>query len=57
MREILKNAVKSKYVSDVRNNFAMEPLELTGDQLDAFQRSELEKWGKAIRAANMGPKP
>lgn len=57
MRDILRSAVNSKYVADVRKQFAMEPLDLAGDQLDAFQRNELDKWGKAIRAANMGPKP
>lgn len=56
LREMIRNAVKSKYVSDVYGTFAMEPLELSGDELAAFQRAELDKWGKAIRAAGLDGK-
>lgn len=37
------------------DTFAKEPLDLAGDKLEASQRAELEKWGKAVCAANMGP--
>lgn len=55
MRDIVRKAVATKHVTDVLANFAMEPLELSGDQLATFQRSESEKWGRVIRAAKMGP--
>ena len=56
MRDILRDALKTKYVAEVYGTFAMEPLDLFGDRLDAFQRAELDKWGKAVKAANLGPK-
>ncbi|MEY4100516.1 MAG: hypothetical protein RL300_1687 [Pseudomonadota bacterium] len=56
MIDILNKGLKTKYVTDIYDTYAMEPLDLAGDKLGAFQRAELEKWGKAVRAANMGPK-
>lgn len=53
MREILRAALKTKYVTDVYSTFAMEPLDAAGEQLDAFQRQELDRWGKAVRAAGL----
>jgi tripartite-type tricarboxylate transporter receptor subunit TctC len=53
MRDLLANALKTKYVTDVLSNFAMEPFD--GD-LAAWEREDYERWGKAVRAANMGPK-
>lgn len=53
LREMMSNAVKSKYVTDVYSNFSMEPLALSGNELDAFQRAEFDKWGKAVQAAGL----
>lgn len=53
MRELLVKALKTKYVTDVLSNFAMDPFE--GD-LAAWERADYERWGKAVRAANMDPK-
>lgn len=56
LRDIINKALDTKYVTDVRKSFAMEPLNLSGDALNNFQRSELKKWGEAVRAANLGQK-
>jgi tripartite-type tricarboxylate transporter receptor subunit TctC len=53
LTDMVSHAVKSKYVTDVYATFAMEPLDLSGDLLNAFQRAELDKWGKAVRAAGL----
>ena len=53
MREMLDKSLQSKYVADVYRTFSMEPFALTGDQLVAFQRQELQKWGAAVRAAGL----
>ena len=55
MRDMFDKAMKTKHVTDVYGVFAMEPMNLAGDDLDKFQRAEFDKWGKAVRAANMGP--
>jgi tripartite-type tricarboxylate transporter receptor subunit TctC len=55
MRNIVREAAKSKHVTDVMATFAFEPLLVEADELDAFQRAEYEKWGKAVKAANLGP--
>jgi tripartite-type tricarboxylate transporter receptor subunit TctC len=57
MRDILSKATKPKYLADVFATAGMEPLNLAGDELDKFQREENVKWGKAVRSANLGPKP
>jgi tripartite-type tricarboxylate transporter receptor subunit TctC len=56
MRELLNDAAKTKHVTDVFSTFSLEPMPLGGPELDAFQRAELDKWGKAVRAANLSPK-
>ncbi|WP_198084592.1 tripartite tricarboxylate transporter substrate binding protein [Variovorax sp. E3] len=56
MRDLLNDAAKTKYVTEVLSTSSLEPMPLAGQELDAFQRAELEKWGKAVRAANLGPK-
>jgi tripartite-type tricarboxylate transporter receptor subunit TctC len=56
MRNILNDAAKTKHVTDVFSTFSLEPMPLVGQELDAFLRAEFDKWGKAVRAANLGPK-
>ena len=56
MREMINGAMKTKYVTDVLASFSLEPMPLTGPAFDAFQRTEFEKWGSAVKAANLGPK-
>ena len=51
LREILLKAGRHAQVSGVQATFAMEPLELAGDELTALQRSDVEKWGKVVRAS------
>ena len=53
LQDILRTAVKAKYVTDTHGTFSIEPLPLFGSELDAFQRAELDKWGKAVRSANL----
>ena len=55
MRTTLLKALKTKNVADVHGVAGMAPLDLVGDDLDKFQRAELERWGKAVRAANLTP--
>ena len=55
MREILQKAVKARYVTEVLTTFALEPLELSGDELTTLQRLESEKWGKLVRSTRLGP--
>ena len=42
-------------MKDTLNSFAMEPLELAGDELTALQRSESEKWRRVVRATPQRP--
>lgn len=53
LTDMINHAVQSRYVSDVYAMFSMEPLALSGDRLNAFQQSELDKWGKAVHAAGL----
>lgn len=53
LRDAVRKAVQSKYVKEYYTNFGVEPLDLAGDDLAAFQKAEYEKWGQAIREAGM----
>ena len=53
MREIIQKAAKTTYVTDMFINFALEPLLASGDELAKLQRSDSEKYGKLVRAANL----
>ncbi|HSV77972.1 MAG TPA: tripartite tricarboxylate transporter substrate binding protein [Ramlibacter sp.] len=55
LRDILRKAGQASTVKDVLHNFAMEPLELAGDELTALQRAETEKWRKVTRASAQRP--
>ncbi|MGE4238890.1 Bug family tripartite tricarboxylate transporter substrate binding protein [Ramlibacter sp.] len=56
MRELIAEAMKTKHVTDVLSTFSLDPMPLSGKEFDAFQRSELDKWGAAVKASNLGPK-
>ena len=53
MRDILQQALKTRYVTEVQASYSMEPLNLAGAQLAAFQREELARWRKAVQAAGL----
>ncbi|MDM0022217.1 Bug family tripartite tricarboxylate transporter substrate binding protein [Variovorax saccharolyticus] len=55
LQDMLQKALKTKYMQDVYSNFGLEPLNLVGEELAKFQRSEYEKWGQAVKAANLSP--
>jgi tripartite-type tricarboxylate transporter receptor subunit TctC len=56
MQGVLREAAKSKYVSDALALNAFEPLELTSLQLAALQGTESERWGKLLRAMGVQPR-
>ena len=51
MRGILSKATKTQTVIDAMAIAKFEPLELSGDQLTALQRTDSDKWGKVLRPA------
>lgn len=56
MRDILRKATKTKYVSDALALASFEPLDLSGDQLTSMLRADSEKWGKLVRASGAASK-
>jgi tripartite-type tricarboxylate transporter receptor subunit TctC len=55
MREILRKASKTKLMADSLNTFAMESLELAGEQLTYMNRREVDMWTKVLKQANTKP--
>lgn len=53
MRDHLSKALKTSYVTDVYTTAGMEPLNVAPQDMDKFQRAEFERWGAAVRAANL----
>jgi len=56
--KIHRDAVQAIGMPDVRNRLAADGAELVGDtpeQVTAFLKSEIEKWGKAVRASGAKP--
>ena len=51
----VQSAVKSAASAARVRQAALNPQASTSDELDAFIRSEIEKWGKIIREANIQP--
>jgi tripartite-type tricarboxylate transporter receptor subunit TctC len=51
MREILRKAVKTRYMADALALASFEPLDLEGEQLTGLLRSDLDMWGKQLRSA------
>jgi tripartite-type tricarboxylate transporter receptor subunit TctC len=49
----LTRALRSPDVSDRLNSMAAEPAPNTPEQFAAFIRSEIDKWAKVVKAANM----
>lgn len=55
MREIIRKAAKTRQMAEMMHTFAMDAMDVAGDDLAALQRAESEKWGKLIRTANLAP--
>jgi tripartite-type tricarboxylate transporter receptor subunit TctC len=55
MREIIQKAAKTPHMAEMFTTFALEPLLASGEELAALQRTDSEKWGKLVRAANLRP--
>jgi tripartite-type tricarboxylate transporter receptor subunit TctC len=53
LRDALRKATTSKVVKDFYSNFGTDALDLVGEDFAAFQRTEFEKWGKAVSEAGM----
>lgn len=49
LRVILRNAAKSKYVTDALAMKASEPLDMDTTQLNELIRADLDRWGKFLR--------
>jgi len=52
LRDILRSAAKSSYVTGFLNTFAMQPLNISGDELTTLQQSELKKLRQVTSVAN-----
>ena len=53
LRDALKKAEGSKAVHDFIASTGNEVMNLQGDQFAAYERSEYERWGKAVRDAGL----
>lgn len=53
MGEIIRKAVKTRQMTEMMITFAIDPMDVFGDDLVIRQRSEFDKWGELIRAANL----
>lgn len=53
LTQSIRKAAQSKYVKDFVTTFGIETFPLEGDELAAYQKSELEKWGKAVKEAGL----
>jgi tripartite-type tricarboxylate transporter receptor subunit TctC len=49
MRDLLREAGAKKEVKDALASFVHEPLYLTGDEVTAMNRREIEQWAKLVR--------
>lgn len=50
MRDMIREAAKTRYVADALALSSFEPLDISGAELTALQRTESDKWGKMLRA-------
>nr|WP_094845098.1 tripartite tricarboxylate transporter substrate binding protein [Bordetella genomosp. 9] len=55
LRALLINATRSEHARSFFANSATEPWTSTPEELVRFQASELEKWGKVVKAAGIQP--
>lgn len=55
LQDMLEKAMKTKYVADVYQTTGLQPLNLSGEALARFQKAEYDRWGAAVKAANLGP--
>jgi len=53
MRQILQKAVRTQPIKDVCNNFGLESMPASGDELARIQQRDSEKWGALVKAANL----
>jgi tripartite-type tricarboxylate transporter receptor subunit TctC len=52
LREMLREANRSKYVQDAVALNSYEPLDIDAAQLGAIHRADIERWGKLLHAMN-----
>ena len=55
MRDILRKAAKTPGFQDALARANMDPLDLSGDEINALTRKEIDMWTKIVRAANLAP--
>jgi tripartite-type tricarboxylate transporter receptor subunit TctC len=48
--DILQKASRTTVVQEALAKYGIDPLNLSGEQLTAMQRAEVEKWGKLVRS-------
>lgn len=53
LRDIIRNASKSAIMQEVLEKFAMNSLDLAGEELNMLQSTDSKVWGEAVRAAGM----
>jgi tripartite-type tricarboxylate transporter receptor subunit TctC len=53
LNELIRGALTSSEAAEFFGRTGNTPTPSTPDELDAFTRSELEKWGRAVRAAGI----
>lgn len=53
LTDSITQASNSKQVKDFVDTFGIETFSLKGKDLSAYQKSELEKWGKAVKDAGL----
>jgi tripartite-type tricarboxylate transporter receptor subunit TctC len=55
MRDVLRKAMRHTGMLETLAKVGMEPLELTGDDITALARKEVDMWTKVVKAANLLP--
>ncbi len=53
MRTILRKAIHTKTIADMLAGASIEPLDVSGADLAAMNRNEIEGWKKLVRTANI----
>lgn len=55
MREILRKAVKAPVLAETLSKVGMEPLDMTGDDLTALARREVDVWTRVVKSSGLKP--
>ena len=55
MRDLIHKASETSVVKQAFATFSLEPLFGTEEELATLQRNDLERWGKLVREAKLGP--